>query len=245
MEVRPCKITLIDLHHSAGHEKNTEEIRQYHKNIRGYGDIGYSAVIESDGTVGKGRDTYYSGAHDPGLAPDGSRFTMNQRAYSICHIGNFQSPNADKMTDVQFNSSVKHCVEKCKELGIIPSKATIKEHKDQFATACPGDNFPYDRYVKEVTNLYNGDDLHMERVVLLNTPEPKDMILVKEYFDYTSVCPIFFRVNGNQAPEEVFKANELVIIGGADVPNHPNRKYFSGASWFGTVAKVGQNIGQN
>lgn len=91
--------------------------------------------------------------------------------------------------------------------------------------------------------IQGDENLHMNRVVLLNTPEPKDMILVKEYFDYTSVCPIFFRVNG-QPPEEVFKADQLIILGGADVPNHQNREYYSGSSWFGTVGKVAQSLGQ-
>lgn len=241
MELRPCTIEYIDLHHTAGHEDNTQAVREYHVNVRGYGDIGYNAVIELNGTVGTGRDIKWSGAHDPAKAPDGSGYTMNQRAYAISHIGDFMK---DIMTDVQFWASVKHCVQKCIQFGITPSKATIRRHKDQYATDCPGDNFPYDKYVCEVIKLFNqGDDLHMNRVVLLNTPEPKDMILVKEYFDYTSPCPILFRVNG-QPPEEAFKADELIILGGSDVPSHPNRKLLSGQSWFGTVAKVGQDLGR-
>lgn len=255
MELRPCSITMIDLHHTAGHEASIEDIRNEHMNGKGWGDIGYNAVVfpdgsiptlvNSDGVVSTGRSIKWSGAHNPGLAPDGSKYTMNERSYGISHVGNFQSPNADTMSDVQFQSSVQFCVQKCKEFGIVPSTSTIRRHKDDYATDCPGDNFPYERYMNEVIKLFNNgdEDLHMKKAVLLNTPEPKDLVLVAEYFAYTSPCPVLFRVNG-QPPEEAFKVDELIIIGGVDVPNHPNRKYYSGSSWFGTVTKVGQSLGQ-
>ncbi len=85
MELRPCVIKYIDLHHTAGHEKNTAQVKQEHLK-QGWGDIGYNAVIEMDGTIGMGRDIKYSGAHDPGMSPDGVH-TMNQAAYAISHIG--------------------------------------------------------------------------------------------------------------------------------------------------------------
>ncbi|GAB6174515.1 hypothetical protein JCM15765_39930 [Paradesulfitobacterium aromaticivorans] len=150
MELRKYPYSYIDLHHTAGHESNTEAVRQEHL-IQGWGDIGYNAVIEPDGTVGKGRDTKYAGAHDLGLSPDG--IPMNQVAYAISHIGNFMQ---DIMGEPQFWSSVRHCAQKCREFGIIPSTLTIKRHKDQYATDCPGTNFPYERYVQEVINFNEG-----------------------------------------------------------------------------------------
>ncbi len=129
MEIRPCPIKYISLHHTAGNEANTAVIRQQHLN-QGWGDIEYNAVIEKDGTVGMGRDIKFSGAHDPGKSPDG-KYTMNQAAYAISHIGNFMK---ETMNETQFRSSVKHCAGKCREFGIVPSKATIRRHKDQSAT---------------------------------------------------------------------------------------------------------------
>jgi len=152
METRPCKIKFINIHHTAGHEKNTEAVRRYHMDALGWGDIGYNAVVEPSGVVGVGRDVKYSGAHNPSLAPDKSGYTMNQEAYAISHIGNFQ---VEQISEVQFQASVKFCAAKCKELGIVPSTYTIRKHSTDYATDCPGQYFPYDRYIKEVISLFN------------------------------------------------------------------------------------------
>lgn len=171
MEIRPCKIKYICLHHTAGNEKDTQAVRQAHLN-QGWGDIGYNAVVEKNGTIGIGRDIKYSGAHSLGKAPDGSGYTMNQAAYAISHIGNFEK---DVMSEVQFQASIKFCAQKCKELGIVPSKQTIRRHKDDYATACPGKNFPYDRYIAEVIKIYNGE---VEPVAVENKSKDPDTHLI-------------------------------------------------------------------
>lgn len=235
MEIRPCAIRFIDLHHTAGHEKNTAAVRQEHLN-QGWGDIGYNAVIEPDGTVGVGRDVKYSGAHDPGISPDG-RYTMNQASYAISHIGNFME---EQMSEAQFWASVRFCATKCKEFGIVPSKSTIKRHKDQFPTSCPGDNFPYERYINEVKKLVNGDEIMDEGILIFG---PDDFILARRFAaTLRNEVAIFVRDENGTAPTAIKSARHLYVIGGGGV-NHPNQTILAGANWFATVAAVGKKLG--
>lgn len=235
MEIRPCAIQYIDLHHTAGYERNTAAVRQEH--IRqGWGDIGYNAVIEMDGTVGVGRDVKYSGAHDPGMSPDGI-YTMNQAAYAISHIGNFMQ---DNMSDVQFWSSVKHCAQKCREFGIVPLKETIRRHRDQYATDCPGVNFPYERYVNEVINLMKEDESVDEGILIYG---PDDFVPARRFSaTLNNEVAIFIRNDDSTPPAAIKSAKHLFVIGGGEV-NHPNQTILTGKDWFATVAAVGNKLG--
>jgi len=236
MEIRPCAIHYIDLHHTAGHEANTAQVRQEHLN-RGWGDIGYNAVIEPDGTVGVGRDVNYSGAHDPGMSPDGVH-TMNQTAFAISHIGNFMN---DYMSDIQFNASVKYCAQICKKYGIVPSKATIKRHRDQSPTECPGDHFPYDRYVNEVISLMKEDGTVEEGILIFG---PDDFIAAR-YLAATlnNEVAIFMRNQDKTPPDSIQTVKHLYVVGGSEV-NHPNQTLLSGETWFNTVEAVGKKLGR-
>lgn len=144
MQVRTQPISYIDLHHSAANEANTEEIRRYHMDVLGWGDIGYNSVIETDGTIGEGRNVKWAGAHDPGIPP-GESHTMNQIAFAIAHIGNFE---VEQMSEVQFQASLNECERVCRQYNI--SVKHIRMHGMQWPTACAGKNFPYDRYIQEM-----------------------------------------------------------------------------------------------
>lgn len=149
MDVRTGKITLLDLHHTGANEANTKVVRDYHVNVRGYGDIGYNMVIEPDGTVGIGRDTYWAGAHDTGI-PKGYSKPMNQISFGLSHIGNF---NKHQMPEAQFQSSIHEAANICKKYLILPTAAGVHKHSDQFSTACPGKFFPYARYITELSKI--------------------------------------------------------------------------------------------
>jgi hypothetical protein len=234
MELRPCPIRYIDLHHTAGNEANTEAVRRIHLN-QGWGDIGYNAVIEKDGTVGIGRDIKYSGSHDPGMSPDG-KHTMNQAAYAISHIGNFMT---ETMKEPQFRSSVKHCAEKCREFRIVPSKATIRKHKDQSATKCPGDNFPYESYVNEVIKLIDGGATVEEGILIFG----QDDFVPARRFAATlnNEVAIFIRNDKGNAPAAIKTAKHLFVIGGSEV-THPNQTILAGKNWFETVSEVAKVV---
>jgi len=149
MDLRTEKISLLDLHHTAGEEKNTEAVRRYHMDVRGYGDIGYNMVIEKDGTVGQGRDIKYKGANDIGNVNGQS---MNQISFGLSHIGNF---DLHKMPEVQFQSSIREAAKIIRQFGITPNPSGIRKHCDHYQTDCPGKFFPYERYVSEVNRILN------------------------------------------------------------------------------------------
>lgn len=234
MQLREYPYSYIDLHHTAGHEANTEAVRQEHM-AQGWGDIGYNAVIEPNGTVGNGRDTKYAGAHDLGIAPNG--IVMNQVAYAISHIGNFMQ---DVMGESQFWSSVRHCAQKCKEFSIVPSKATIRQHRDQYATDCPGDNFPYERYVTEVINLMKGDVMVDEGILIYG---PDDFVPARRLAaTLNNEVAIFMRNEQGMPPTAIKTAKHLYVIGGGEV-NHPNQSILAGENWFATVEALGKKLG--
>jgi len=236
MDIRTSRIKYIDLHHTAGNEKNTAAVRRVHLNL-GWGDIGYNAVIEKDGIVGIGRDIKYVGSHDSGLSPDGI-YSMNRVAYAISHIGNFM---LETMSEIQFWSSVKHCVQKCQEFGITPSRATIKRHKDQYATDCPGNHFPYERYVNEVIILMKGNESVDEGILIFG---PDDFVPAQRLAaTLNNEVAIFMRNSDGNPPVAVKAAKHLFVVGGSEI-NHPNQTILAGADWFATVATVGKRIGE-
>ena len=149
MRLRTDPIVLIDLHHTGANELNTKAVRDYHVNIRRFGDIGYNMVIEPDGTVGIGRDPKWDGAHDLGI-PKGYKRSMNQISFSVGHIGNFEK---HQMPEAQFISSTREVAKLCTKYGILPKAQFIRRHLDQFSTICPGKFFPYSRYVNEVARI--------------------------------------------------------------------------------------------
>lgn len=147
MDVRTDKITLLDLHHTGADEVNTKAVRDYHMNVRGYGDIGYNMVIEPDGTVGMGRDVKWTAAHDIGMV---NGQVMNKISFGLAHIGNFEKR---EMPEAQFQSSVREAAKICKKYLILPTSTFVRKHSDQFQTVCPGKFFPYARYLVELSKL--------------------------------------------------------------------------------------------
>jgi len=222
MNMRPCKIGYITLHHTAGHEKNTQAVRQEHLAM-GWSDIGYNTVVEPDGTVGIGRDVRYTGAHNIGLAPDGSGYNMNQRAYGLSHIGNFEK---EPFPEVMFKSSTEFCAKKCQELGITPSKETIRKHSTDYATDCPGINFPYGRYVTEVIRLTKGGMNPMKVAVVYWSA--KDFSAAQQIAERLGNCGMFCRNTKPELHEDALDAQQLIVVGGSPVTNHPNVVNFCG-----------------
>lgn len=80
------KIELIVIHCTAspnGRPVSVQTVREWHK-ARGFRDIGYHYLIDTDGTVGKGRDESDMGAHATG---------NNARSIGVCLVGGVGGPD--------------------------------------------------------------------------------------------------------------------------------------------------------
>ena len=135
LNVEPAAVTpkweYIIVHHTGAEEKDTEQIRRYHKSL-GWRDIGYHYVIERDGTQVIGRPDKLPGAH---CAADG----MNTKGIGVALIGNFEirEPYPAQVASLQrllVDLMVKYSIHKSiKVLGHGSVKGA--------ATSCPGKLF--------------------------------------------------------------------------------------------------------
>ena len=119
-------IDLIVIHHSAsGLHTTVEDIDKWHRD-RGWSQIGYHRVIESDGTVHDGRPVQIVGAHAKG---------SNQSSIGICVVGN-NSKDTEKWTQEQEEALEKVV---CYFIDLYPN-AKVMGHRDtpRAATECPG-----------------------------------------------------------------------------------------------------------
>ena len=122
------KTLYIILHHRAGNG-DVESIHQGHL-ARGWSGIGYNAYIRKTGEVFQGRPFDKIGAHCP---------NYNSISIGICFEGNFEN---EKMNDLQFNSGIALI----KDLRKNYPNTQIKGHKELHPTACPGKNFPLEKF---------------------------------------------------------------------------------------------------
>lgn len=126
----------IVIHHSASDPMTTAEtIHKWHLD-KGWSGIGYNYVIRGDGEIQTGRAIDYQGAHTYGYNDDG---------IGICLTGNFMFTPP---TEPQFSSLVE-LIRYIK--GVYKKDLLVQRHKDLNATACPGDLFPWDRLMQELS----------------------------------------------------------------------------------------------
>lgn len=127
-------VDTIVLHHGGvAVLQSVETIHNYHKNSNGWAGIGYQYYVRKDGSIYKGRDEKYAGAHCP---------SKNSTSIGICAEGDF---NQEQMSEVQKNAIIELIAD-------IKTRYNIKEiggHKDYIATSCPGINFPLEEIKNE------------------------------------------------------------------------------------------------
>lgn len=123
MNSRSKVLEYIVIHHTASTAKETvEQIHNFHINNNGWAGIGYHFYIKKDGTIYKGRDEKYAGAHCE---------NYNSVSLGICLEGNFE---IEKPTEKQIQSVtdlVKYLRKKYGDFKLVG-------HRDLNATACPG-----------------------------------------------------------------------------------------------------------
>ncbi|MCF6236919.1 MAG: peptidoglycan recognition protein family protein [Gammaproteobacteria bacterium] len=124
-------IKKLVVHHSASAKETTKksDIDTWHKQ-RGFSQIGYHKVVESNGKIVSGRSEKHQGAHAKGT---------NHNSLGVCIVGNFEheTPSA-----VQIKSVVKVLVEWCEKYKL--TSRNIYGHTSvpgaTTKTSCPGKN---------------------------------------------------------------------------------------------------------
>lgn len=136
--LRNKEIDEIVIHHSAGENTTIEDIDRIHSE-NGWGGIGYNFYIRSDGNIYKGRDISYSGAHCIG---------KNDNSIGICLEGNFDNHKPS-------NEQLESLLALTKKLSLEYNIKIVSAHKDNYATNCPGEYFPWDLFINVYNNIMN------------------------------------------------------------------------------------------
>lgn len=109
-----------------GRDVRADEIRRWHKNERGWSDIGYHYVIDLDGTIEAGRDVETAGAHCTG---------HNAKSIGICYVGGCDAQMQPK--DTRTEEQKASLLLLLKYLRQRYPKAKIYGHRDFAQKACP------------------------------------------------------------------------------------------------------------
>ena len=109
-----------------GRDVRADEIRRWHKNERGWSDIGYHYVIDLDGTIEAGRDVETAGAHCTG---------HNAKSIGICYVGGCDAQMQPK--DTRTEEQKASLLLLLKYLRQKYPQAKIYGHRDFAQKACP------------------------------------------------------------------------------------------------------------
>jgi hypothetical protein len=132
--------THVVIHHSATPDTEgveTEGFRKYHKEARGWRDIGYHAVCErvgADWIVIAGRPLSWVGAH---------AIPRNRDGLGFCFAGNFDLTDPDS---AMLAVGARHVAGWMDAFGMGPVESALERHSDVWQTACPGSRFPWDDF---------------------------------------------------------------------------------------------------
>lgn len=129
-----CSATKPDWMKGASTEAKVAEIRRWHIEDRKWSDIGYHYIVDTDGTVVRGRPLERVGAHVKG---------HNKGTIGICLIGGHGSSAIDNPTD-HFTAEQLRALRN-KINGLKSHMTSIKKvsgHNEYANKACPGFNVP-------------------------------------------------------------------------------------------------------
>ena len=128
-EIRAGKPTGVVLHHAAAKSASVETIHSWHLG-NGWAGIGYHFYVRKDGKVYRGRPENWIGAHTVG----------KNDAIGVCAEGNFETESMPKAQQQAIVEVLRYLYEK---YGVL----TVTRHGDWYATACPGEKYPFDAIV--------------------------------------------------------------------------------------------------
>lgn len=126
----------ISIHHTEGPASDPERqlrgIQSYHMS-KGWCDVGYHFLIDTTGRIYEGRRVELLGAH----VRDNNRGNLG-----IALIGCFdgrECATPTPITDAMIESAGRLVGTLSRIYGITPSSSTVRGHRDQVSTTCPGD----------------------------------------------------------------------------------------------------------
>jgi hypothetical protein len=147
----------VIVHHTAGKDSetiDTEAIRRFHVEGRGWRDVGYHFLVEKIGDryhAIVGRPLDMPGAHAPG---------WNTKALGVALVGDFTETGPPQE---QLECAARLVASLVKAFGMIGVVAdewpltlenlAVIAHRQTKATACPGDAFPWPLFVEMVREL--------------------------------------------------------------------------------------------
>ncbi len=122
-------LNTIVVHHSAYPYAEPQEIQDLHMDKRGFADVAYHYLIDSDGIIYEGRELNVRGAHVQGF---------NTGSVGIVLLGNF---NDEQPSEAQL-TSLQQLVDYLRYAYSIRYLAGHRDYPDQSpdGTECPGDN---------------------------------------------------------------------------------------------------------
>jgi N-acetyl-anhydromuramyl-L-alanine amidase AmpD len=136
IHTRPAQwIRYIVIHHTAGNPDTPPEvIHQWHLQKK-WGGCGYHYLVYRDGAVYKARRNLWVPACVQG---------HNRASLCVALVGDFsrQPPEPEHL---------KTAAELCRILRMVYPDTELRRHRDLFPTSCPGDAFPWDAFLREVT----------------------------------------------------------------------------------------------
>ncbi|UMZ74926.1 N-acetylmuramoyl-L-alanine amidase [Natranaerofaba carboxydovora] len=145
-ELKKDQTVLIIVHHTGVNiDQAVETIHNYHKKDRGWAGIGYHFYIRFNGDIYKGRPITKRGAHTKGY---------NDRSIGVALAGDFSKESLIENRKEQYEA----LVELLKWLKNKYPDASVKFHDDFASTSCPGNNFPKDRLLDDITINSNNDN---------------------------------------------------------------------------------------
>ena len=129
----------IILHHADASSCSAEDIHRWHLN-KGWSGAGYHFLVRKDGSIYRLRPEDKVGAHAYG---------SNYNSIGICFEGRYMQedmPETQKRAGKELVAYIKNKY----------NITTVQAHRDENATSCPGDKFPFDKIANFETN--NGEN---------------------------------------------------------------------------------------
>lgn len=133
------KVTRIIVHHSGVDvDQSAKTIHDYHRNHNGWPAIGYHFLIRYNGDIEKGRPLNKAGAHT---------LNNNHDSIGICLTGNFSVTDLLKRPR-QYDA----LVDLVRYLRRMYPGIAVKKHNDYANTQCPGNSFPWQKFLNDISD---------------------------------------------------------------------------------------------